>query len=79
MRHASTYIDRSPQVTLIALACLLAGVTGASADLNDGLVGYWSFDEGERRHSARLLGTWESWNETWSVLVRRNIWECAVF
>ena len=47
MRHASTYIDRSPQVFLIALACFLASANGAVADLNDGLVGYWSFDEGE--------------------------------
>ncbi|MCK4342418.1 MAG: LamG domain-containing protein, partial [Phycisphaerae bacterium] len=32
---------------LLALACLLTAANGAVADLNDGLVGYWSFDEGE--------------------------------
>ncbi len=45
MRHAPSYLDWSPQVLLIALACLFAGANGALADLNDGLVGYWSLDE----------------------------------
>jgi len=39
--------SRSAGFVLLALACLLVGVNVATADLDDGLVGYWSFDEGE--------------------------------
>ncbi len=46
MRYAPSHLDRSPQLLLLALACLLAGANAATADLNDGLVGYWSFDAG---------------------------------
>ncbi len=47
MSNEPRYFNRSPQVLLIALACLWGGANNAAADLNDGLVGYWSFDEGE--------------------------------
>ena len=47
MSNQPRYFNRSPKVALIALACLLAATNGATADLNDGLVGYWRFDEGE--------------------------------
>ncbi|MCK4342410.1 MAG: LamG domain-containing protein [Phycisphaerae bacterium] len=47
MRSPSRNFGSSPQHLLIVLACLLAGANGAAADLNDGLVGYWSFDEGD--------------------------------
>ncbi|MCK4342549.1 MAG: LamG domain-containing protein, partial [Phycisphaerae bacterium] len=47
MSNEPRYFNRSPQVLLVALACLLTGANVAVAGLNDGLVGYWSFDEGE--------------------------------
>ncbi len=47
MRHTPSYSNRSRQLLMVALAFLLAGVSSAVADLNDGLVAYWGFDEGE--------------------------------
>ena len=47
MSNEPRYFNRSPQVLLVALACLLTGANGAAADLNDGPIAYWSFDEGE--------------------------------
>jgi len=46
MRNTLRYTDWSPRLFLMALACVLAGANHAIADLNDGLVGYWTFDEG---------------------------------
>ncbi len=47
MSNETRYINRCLQLLMVALGCLLAGANGATADLNDGLVGYWSLDEGE--------------------------------
>ncbi|MCK4342412.1 MAG: LamG domain-containing protein [Phycisphaerae bacterium] len=47
MADYNTGTGRPILLLLLAPACLLAGVSSAAADLNDGLVGYWSFDEGE--------------------------------
>jgi len=47
MRHASHKPSLLQRPRMVVLACVLAGASGAVADLNDGLVGYWSFDEGE--------------------------------
>ncbi|MCK4342417.1 MAG: LamG domain-containing protein [Phycisphaerae bacterium] len=46
MSNDGRFINRSLQLLMVVLGCLLAGANGAAADLNDGLVGYWSFDEG---------------------------------
>jgi len=46
MKTTPRYFNRSPQILLAALVCLFAGADVAIADLNDGLVAYWSFDEG---------------------------------
>ncbi|MCK4342409.1 MAG: LamG domain-containing protein [Phycisphaerae bacterium] len=46
MSNKPSYFSRSPQVLLIVLACVLAGANATRADLNDGLIAYWSFDEG---------------------------------
>ncbi|MCK4342416.1 MAG: LamG domain-containing protein [Phycisphaerae bacterium] len=47
MRTPPRYLDHHLLVLLPALVCFLVGANHAAADLNDGLVGYWSFDEGE--------------------------------
>ncbi len=41
------YFNRSPKVFLMAVVALFGGISSSAADLSDGLVGYWSFDEGE--------------------------------
>ncbi len=46
MNNKPRYFNRWPQVLLITLAYLLIGANSAVADLNEGLVGYWNFDEG---------------------------------
>jgi len=47
MSNEPRYLYRLAHILLVVLAFLLAGTNSASADLDDGLVGYWSFDEGE--------------------------------
>jgi len=47
MSHASIRVNGVPQIVLLCLALLLLGANGAIGDIDDGLVGYWSFDEGE--------------------------------
>jgi len=46
MRSARCDFDHTLRLIIVAFACLLAGVNVVTADLDDGLVGYWSFDEG---------------------------------
>ena len=46
MNNEPRYLHRLPEILLIALACLLTAANSAAANLNDGLVAYWSFDEG---------------------------------
>ncbi|MCK4342404.1 MAG: LamG domain-containing protein [Phycisphaerae bacterium] len=47
MIPTAQYPNRSLSILALAVTCLLAAANIAAADLNDGLVGYWSFDEGE--------------------------------
>ncbi len=63
MNNERRYVNRSPQLLLAALACLLAGANGTVADRHDDLIAYWGFDEesGGTAHDYSYSGACVSW------------------